>query len=100
MITRIWHGWTTPENADAYEELLRSSLFPKIADRQIEGYEGAHLLRRDSNEGVEFITLLWFETFEAVRTFAREASTLAEARQLLLSCDRLPQHYRVIPQHE
>jgi heme-degrading monooxygenase HmoA len=100
MITRIWHGWTTPENADAYEELLRSNLFPKIADRRLEGYEGAHLLRRDSNEGVEFITLLWFETFEAVKAFAREASTLAEARQLLVASDPLPQHYRVIPQHE
>jgi hypothetical protein len=100
MITRIWHGWTTPENADAYEELLRLKLFPKIADCQIEGYEGAHLLRRDSNGRVEFITLLWFETFEAVRAFARETSTLAEASQPLVTSDRLPQHYRVIPQDE
>jgi hypothetical protein len=97
MITRIWHAWTTVENADAYEELLRSKIFPTIADRQIRGYEGAHLLRRDSNEGVEFITLLWFETFEGVRTFAREASALAEVSQLLVNSDRLPRHYRVIP---
>ena len=100
MITRIWRGWATSKNADAYEEHLRSNLLPKIADRQIKGYEGAHLLRRDSHEGVEFITLLWFETFEAVRLFAREASTLAEAGQLLVSSDRLAQHYRVIPPDE
>lgn len=24
MIRRFWHGWTTPENADAYEELLKN----------------------------------------------------------------------------
>jgi heme-degrading monooxygenase HmoA len=96
MITRIWHSWTTCENADAYEELLRSTVFPNIDDREIRGYEGAHLLRRDSRDGVEFITLLWFETFEAVRTFAREAATLAEATHLVASSDRLPQHYRVI----
>ena len=54
MITRIWHSWTTCENADAYEELLRSTVFPNIADREIRGYEGAHLRRRDSLGGVEF----------------------------------------------
>ena len=26
MISRIWHGWTTPENADAYEQLLRHEI--------------------------------------------------------------------------
>lgn len=96
MITRIWHGWTTLENADAYEALLRLTILPKIADRQIKGYEGAHLLRRDSAKGVEFMTLLWFETFEAVRTFARDVRNWTEAGQLLEDADRLPQHYRVI----
>ncbi|MCI0419484.1 MAG: antibiotic biosynthesis monooxygenase [Acidobacteria bacterium] len=96
MIARIWHGWTTPENADAYEELLRSNIFPRIADRQIKGYEGAHLLRRDSQEGVEFITLLWFETFDAVRAFARETPALLQTKQLLVRSDRHSQHYRVI----
>jgi hypothetical protein len=26
MITRLWHGWTTTQNAQAYEDLLRSSM--------------------------------------------------------------------------
>jgi len=33
MIGRIWHGWTTPANADAYEALLKSEIFVGIRDR-------------------------------------------------------------------
>jgi hypothetical protein len=33
MISRIWHGWTHPHNADAYERLLRSEIFTGIAKR-------------------------------------------------------------------
>jgi len=46
MITRTWRGWTTPSNADAYETLLRETILPGIAARGIDGYHGAHLLRR------------------------------------------------------
>src|SRR5262249_27473900 len=45
MITRIWHGWTNPENANAYESLLRNEIFPSIERRQIPGYRGISLLR-------------------------------------------------------
>ena len=27
MISRIWHGWTTPENANTYENLLKEEIF-------------------------------------------------------------------------
>jgi hypothetical protein len=33
MICRLWHGWTTPANADAYEKLLREEVFVGIASR-------------------------------------------------------------------
>ena len=66
MISRIWHGWTTPENADAYEALLRAEILPGIA-RKNEGFTGVHLLRRDAGDEVEFVTICWFETWEAVR---------------------------------
>jgi len=41
MIARIWHGWTKPENAKAYEDMLRDEIFPGIARRNIKGYRGA-----------------------------------------------------------
>ena len=69
MVSRIWHGWTSHSNADAYEDLLRTEVLPGIADKQIPGYNGAHLLRRELESEVEFITLLWFESIDSVRDF-------------------------------
>src|SRR5919201_1318424 len=45
MISRIWHGWTEPENADAYEEMLRSVVLPGISER-VNGFLGVYVLRR------------------------------------------------------
>ena len=73
MICRLWHGWTTPENADAYEHLLREEVFRGIAARRIAGYRGIELLRRTSGTEVEFVTLMWFESLDDVRAFAGEA---------------------------
>ncbi len=100
MISRIWHGWTTRENAASYETLLRSEILPGIANRSIRGLEGAHLLRRDVPEGVEFVTILWFDTLEAVRGFAGEdyeAAVVPEkARRLLARFDARSQHYETV----
>ncbi len=41
MIARIWHGWTKPKDAKAYEDMLRDEIFPSIAARNIKGYRGA-----------------------------------------------------------
>jgi len=54
MISRIWHGWTTPTKADAYEALLKSEIFIGIQNRQISGYRGIHLFRRNLGDEVEF----------------------------------------------
>ena len=98
MISRIWHGWTAPENADTYEAHLRTKIFPGIA--KIEGSRGAHLLRRDAGDEVEFVTICWFETWEAVRAFAGEDYEAAvvppEAQQLLARYDARSQHYETI----
>ncbi|MHA2142777.1 MAG: antibiotic biosynthesis monooxygenase family protein [Candidatus Thorarchaeota archaeon] len=100
MISRIWHGWTNRDNADAYEELLRMEIFANINKRSIPGFRGIHLLRRDVDDGVEFVTIMWFETLDAVRAFAGEeyevAVVPAEARQLLSRFDDLSAHYQVI----
>jgi heme-degrading monooxygenase HmoA len=102
VISRIWHGWTTRENATAYETLLRSEILPGIASRSIRGLSGAHLLRRDVPEGVEFVTILWFDTLEAVREFAGEdyeAAVVPEkARRLLTRFDARSQHYETVLQ--
>jgi heme-degrading monooxygenase HmoA len=100
MISRIWHGWTTRENADAYEQLLRTEIFLGIAQRSIQGYRGIHLLRRDVDDGVEFVTIMWFDSPDAVRAFAGDDYDVAvvppRARQLLSRFDGRSAHYHVV----
>lgn len=99
MICRIWHGWTTPANADAYEHLLREEIFVGIADRHIEGFRRIQLLRRTAGPEVEFVTMMWFESLDAVRAFAGQEYELAvvprPARAILARFDDRSQHYEV-----
>jgi hypothetical protein len=99
MISRIWHGWTSPENADAYEALLKKEIFVGIKDREITGYRGIQLFRRSLGEEVEFITVMWFDSIDAVRQFAGEDYEAAvvppKARLLLSHFDDRSQHYDV-----
>jgi antibiotic biosynthesis monooxygenase (ABM) superfamily enzyme len=71
MITRLWRGWTSSEDADAYEQFLLTELYPQM--REIPGFRGADVLRRAENGEVAFVTLTRFETLEAIRAFAGEA---------------------------
>jgi heme-degrading monooxygenase HmoA len=99
MMSRVWHGWTIPANADAYESLLKSEIFTGIQNRQIAGYRGIHLFRRNVGDEVEFVTVMWFDSIEAVRAFAGEdyevAVVPAKARALLSRFDVRSQHYEV-----
>jgi antibiotic biosynthesis monooxygenase (ABM) superfamily enzyme len=70
MIARIWRGWTKPADAKAYEKLLRDEIFPSIAAQKITGYRGAELFVRDDADEVEFVTLLRFDSMDAVTEFA------------------------------
>ena len=96
MIARIWHGWAAPENADAYEELLRAEVLPGI--ERIDGYRGAYLLRTDAAT-VEFVTVTLWETLDAIRAFAGDDHERAvvppEARRLLARFDERSRHYEV-----
>ena len=99
MISRIWHGWTTPVNADIYETLLKEEIFVGIKNRKIEGYKGIQLFRRNIGTEVEFITIMWFDSIDNVRTFAGEDYELAvvppKARAVLSRFDERSQHYEV-----
>ena len=88
------------ENADAYEKLIRQTIFPGILARRIEGFERIELLRRPLGHEVEFITIMWFSSWDAVREFAGpdwETSVVpAAAREVLSRFDEKAQHYEVI----
>ena len=71
MIARIWYGYTTPDNADAYEALLKTEIFPGIVARNIAGFRRIELLRGPVGEEVEFATAMWFELTRIGESFCR-----------------------------
>jgi heme-degrading monooxygenase HmoA len=97
MIARMWHGWTKPQNADAYEDLLRNEMFPSM--RRIQGFEGAYLLRRVAGDEVEFVTVTLFTSLDAVRRFAGDNYETAvlhpQAAGLLSRYDAKSVHYEI-----
>ena len=98
MIARIWHGWTIPEDAKAYENLLRDEIFPSITAREIKGYHGAELFVREDGDEVEFVTLLRFDSMDAVSEFAGPEESkpmiFPKAEALITRMERA-RHYRV-----
>lgn len=99
MVIRIWHGWTTPENADAYEALLKREVFAGIAAKSIPGYQKIDLLRRSAGDEVEFVTIMRFSSLDDVKAFVGEdyerAYVPAEARKILKRFDERSQHYEL-----
>ncbi len=99
MISRIWHGWTDPRNADKYEMLLKEEIFVGIQNRRIPGLKSIQLLRRNVGNEVEFVTIMWFDSLDAIREFAGEdyeAAVVPEkARAVLSRFDNRSQHYEV-----
>jgi antibiotic biosynthesis monooxygenase (ABM) superfamily enzyme len=99
MISRIWHGWTTPANADSYEALLKEEIFVGIQDRHIPGFKNIQLLRREAGDEIEFVTIMIFDSLAAVREFAGDAYELAvvppKARAVLSHFDERSQHYEI-----
>jgi heme-degrading monooxygenase HmoA len=99
MIVRIWHGWTNCDNADKYEALLKQEIFVGIQNRQIPGFKNIQLLRREIGDEVEFITIMLFNSLDAIHKFAGEdyeAAVVPErARALLSHFDLRSQHYEM-----
>ena len=99
MILRLWRGWTSPKQADRYEDLIRSTIFPGILARKIEGLEGLELHRREGGDETEFMTLMRFSTLDAVKAFAGpqwEISVVPEAaRQVLSRFDERADHFEL-----
>jgi hypothetical protein len=97
MIARHWRGWTAPQNADAYQELLSGTVLPGL--KKISGYRGGYVLRRDVAEEVEFVVVNLFDSIEAVQQFAGPDYTVAqfepEAKCLLARVEPLAVHYEV-----
>jgi len=99
MIARIWYGYTTPDNADAYEALLKTEIFPGNLARNVAGFRRIELLRGLADQEVEFATAMWFDSLESVKAFAgadyETAVVLPKARALLKRFEPRSRHYEV-----
>lgn len=102
MIARVWHGWTTPENADGYESHLKPDLLPGLS--RAKGFLGSHLLRREAGDEVEFITVIFWESLESIRALAGpnyETAVIPEERRKYLNrFDAKAAHYEVVSSRE
>jgi antibiotic biosynthesis monooxygenase (ABM) superfamily enzyme len=98
MIARIWHGWTERTDAKTYEKMLRDEIFPSIAERNIKGYRGAELFIREDGNETEFVTLLRFDSMDAVKEFAGSDETkpvIFPGVERLLTRMEPARHYRI-----
>lgn len=101
-LKRIWHGWTTPQNADAYQSLLLNEIIPGIRDKEIPGYRGIEVLRRKTSRTgeVEFITIMTFDSLDNVIAFQgedyRRAYVPEQAQKVLKRWDSHASHYDVM----
>lgn len=102
MIARIWHGYTKSEHADAYESMLKPELLPGISN--VKGYKGSYLLRREAGEEIEFVTIILWDSLDAIRAVAgtdyETAVIPEERRQFLARHDVKATHYEVRSIHE
>jgi antibiotic biosynthesis monooxygenase (ABM) superfamily enzyme len=100
MILRLWRGWTTRQNADAYEAIVSNEVLPSIAARRVPGYLGGYLARRAVGDEVEFATILKFDSLDAVRDFAGDDYEAAyvppKAREILARFDERSAHFEVL----
>ena len=104
MICRLWRGWTTPEEADSYERIVRTEVMPGIEARKIPGLRHMDLMKRDIGDEVEFQTLMWFDSLDAIIAFIGEDYAVShvpeQARSVLKRFDERAAHYEVIDRRE
>jgi heme-degrading monooxygenase HmoA len=101
MIARVWRGYAKPDHADAYEAMLKPELLPGLS--KVAGYRGSFLCRRTVGAEVEFITIIFWESLDAVRAVAGpdyERAVVPEERRPHLSrYDEKAAHYDIASMH-
>jgi heme-degrading monooxygenase HmoA len=97
MVARHWRGWTKVEDANGYEEFLKTKVLPGL--QGIEGYRGGYVLRKDDLVESEFVVVNLFDSLEVVKQFAGPDYSIAifepEAKEFLCRIERFATHYEV-----
>lgn len=103
MIARIWKGTTSREKALAYKTFLEKEIFTELTDDPIKGFRKIQVLTRNLGNEVEFTTIMWFDSIEAVKIFAGEnyeqAYVSEKARTFLTQFDKQSIHTEVVSEY-
>lgn len=98
MIARVWRGWAPAATAGEYQRHCESEVAGHL--RQVAGFRGARLLRRDEGEEVKFTSITFFDGMDDVRAFAGEDPERAvvedAARRVLSRWDERVTHHEVV----
>ncbi len=99
-IKRVWHGWTTVENAGTYQELLHREIFPGIESKEIDGYRCVELFRRDLKDEVEFVSIMTFDSLQSVIDFQgkdyEKSYVPTSAQKVLKRWDKTATHFEAV----
>jgi heme-degrading monooxygenase HmoA len=95
MIARIWRATASHEKAGSYQRHFAATVVPHL--KSVPGYEGASLLRREVDGGVELLAVTRWESMESIRAFAGADPAVAvvdpEAQAMLTTFDTTVHHY-------
>ena len=104
MTCRLWRGWTSADNADAYERIVRGEVIPAIEERRIDGFRHIDLMKTDRGDEIEFPTLMWFDDLDSIKAFIGEdyaaSHVPASARAVLSRFDDRAANYEVIDRRD
>ena len=99
-IKRVWHGWTTRENADKYQDVLLNKVIPGIEAKKIQGLRKFEVLRIAQEDEVEFVTMMTFDSLEDVIGLQgkdyRKCYVPDIAQSVLKRWDKEAVHYEMI----
>jgi heme-degrading monooxygenase HmoA len=98
VIARIWRGWTQPADADVYLDYVLKTGGKEY--RETPGNRAAYVLRRRVGDRVEFLTLSFWDSLEAVKGFAGpdvdRAVFYPEDDKFLIDRELKVSHYELI----
>lgn len=97
MIARLWLCTAAREKAADYIDHFQHGVLPEL--RQIDGYKGAYILRRELDDGVELTVMTLWESMDTIRKFAGETVEMAvvapAAQAVLRTFDTTVTHYEI-----
>ena len=82
---------------------MLGEVIPGIEARRIPGFRSIDLVRRERDDDVEFVTLMWCDSLDSAKAFMGEdyvAHVPPEAQAVLSHFDKRSAHYEVLERRQ